>query len=259
MGGLRIVGLGHVGPRLRGHVLGASGFVERGTPLRRTEVPLAGTVLVLSLGPPILVDGGWTGSFVAGQYLRPVVTGHGGEQAGLQINLSSLGGRALLGVPMNELANRTVALEDVLPGAAELTERVAEAPTWAARCAILDETLGARLAAAPSPPPEVARAYARIMRSGGAVRVEALAAETGWSRRHLAARFQEEVGLPPKAFARIIRFERAVARLRAGAPLADVAFEAGYADQPHFNREFRSFMGTTPGAFPFVQDTPAAA
>src|SRR5918998_3390597 len=101
------------------------GFTERGAPVRRREVPLAGAVIVLSLGPDLWVDGGWTGSFAAGLYDRPVVTGHGGEQAGLEFQVPPLVARGLLGVPMAELFNRTVALEDVLPGARELTERVA--------------------------------------------------------------------------------------------------------------------------------------
>src|SRR3954462_10424079 len=108
--------------------VGGAGFRERGAPLRRREVPLAGAVIVLSLGPDLWVDGGWTGSFAAGLYDRPVVTGHSGAQAGLQLDLSPLVARRLLSVPMSELFNRTVDLEEVLPGAGELTERAAEAP-----------------------------------------------------------------------------------------------------------------------------------
>ena len=81
----------------------------------------------------------------------------------------------------------------------------------------------------------------------------------GWSRRHLAARFREELGLPPKALGRLIRVEQAVQRMRAGEPLADVAYGSGYADQSHFNRDFRELVGCAPGEFPFVQDALAAA
>jgi AraC-like DNA-binding protein len=233
-------------------VLRLAGFSERGVPLRRREVPLAGAVIVLSLGPDLWVDGGWTGSFAAGLYDRPVVTGHGGEQVGLQLDISPLTARGLLAVPMDELFNRTVALEDVLPGARELTERVAQAPDWAARRAVV----GAFLARREPPPvaPEVRHAHNRLVAGHGAVRVEALAAETGWSRRHLGERFRRDVGMTPKAFARLLRFQRAVGLLRAGESLAGAAYVCGYADQPHMNREFRAFLGTPPGAFPFVQD-----
>lgn len=241
------------------HVGRAVGFEERGAPSIRTEVPVPGIVLVLSLGPPMLVDGGWTGSFAAGQYLRPVVTGHGGEQTGLQLDLSPFAARALLGVPAEELTDRVVALEDLLPGVSLLSERVAAAPTWGRRGEIVEEALARRLADAQAPAPELQRAYGAIVASGGQVRVEALAREIGWSRRHLAARFRTEVGIGPKALARLVRFGRAVALLREGAPIADAAFATGYADQPHFNREFRALMGVSPGRFPFVQDGTAVA
>jgi AraC-like DNA-binding protein len=86
-----------------------------------------------------------------------------------------------------------------------------------------------------------------------------VAAEVGWSRRHLGARFREAVGLPPKALGRLIRVEHAAQRVRAGDPLADIAYEVGYADQSHFTRDFRELVGCTPTQFPFVQDMSAAA
>lgn len=67
------------------------------------------------------------------------------------------------------------------------------------------------------------------------------------------------VGVGPKAVGRLIRVEHAARCVRAGEPLAEVAYEAGYADQSHFNRDFRELVGCTPSEFPFVQDMPAAA
>ena len=57
--------------------------------------------------------------------------------------------------------------------------------------------------------PEVGWAWRQLLRAGGAVRVSALVAETGWSGRHLTSRFRTEIGLTPKAAARVIRFSRA--------------------------------------------------
>jgi AraC-like DNA-binding protein len=58
------------------------------------------------------------------------------------------------------------------------------------------------------------------------------------------------VGLPPKTMARILRFDRAVQRLRADHPdFAQIAIDCGYYDQAHFNREFREFSGMTPSQF----------
>ena len=52
--------------------------------------------------------------------------------------------------------------------------------------------------------------------------------------------------MAPKALARLLRFERALQRVRAGADLVDVALDSGYYDQAHFNRDFRAFAGVTP-------------
>lgn len=243
-------------PPLRGIIDRVADYHERGAPVRRLESPFVGVVLIVSLGPDIEVDGRPTGSFVAGLWDRPTLTGHYGEQAGYQLYLNPLEAPRLLGVPVSELANRLVSLEDVVGSfATELTERLADAAGAGERDEIAQRLLANRISSDRSPPPEVQYALARLRATRGAVRVESLAAEVGWSRRHLAARFRATLGLSPKALARVIRVEHAANRVRAGDPLADVAYAAGYADQAHFNRDFRELVGCTPGQFPFVQDT----
>jgi AraC-like DNA-binding protein len=206
------------------------------------------------------IDGRATGSFVAGVWDRPTVTGHHGEQAGYQLYLDLTGAHRLLGVPGSELANRLIPLEDVLGSfAVELNERLADAPTARERNAIAQRLLAARLSNQATTAPEVEYALERLRATRGAASVENIAEEVGWSRRHLASRFREAVGLPPKALGRLIRVEHAAQRVRAGDPLADIAYAAGYADQSHFNRDFRDLVGCTPTQFPFVQDMRAAA
>jgi AraC-like DNA-binding protein len=89
-------------------------------------------------------------------------------------------------------------------------------------------------------------AWSRLRESHGRTAVGALAEELGWSRRRLVARFREEIGLPPKAVARLLRFEHALELVDRGAPWAEVAFNAGYYDQSHLINEFRSITGITP-------------
>jgi AraC-like DNA-binding protein len=88
-----------------------------------------------------------------------------------------------------------------------------------------------------------------LVDSGGAVPIRRIAGEVGWS--HKIARFKQQVGLPPKTAARLVRFERAQRRLdrRGQTSWADIAAESGYADQAHLVREFRDFTGTTPTGF----------
>ncbi len=93
---------------------------------------------------------------------------------------------------------------------------------------------------------DISWAWRRLVDAGGNIRIGRLVTELGCSRRHLSSRFKEEIGITPKAYARVLRFERAMKRLLAGEEPGDVAFACGYADQPHFNREFLAMAGVPP-------------
>jgi AraC-like DNA-binding protein len=82
----------------------------------------------------------------------------------------------------------------------------------------------------------------------GQVRVEHLAAETGWSRKRLWSRFGAQIGLGPKRAAELVWFDHAAHGLAAGCSAARVAAETGYADQSHLHREVMAFAGVTPAA-----------
>lgn len=196
--------------------------------------------------------GGLPGAFATGLSDTHDVVEQFGAIECLDLKVTPLGAYTLLGVPMDELAGGVVELADVLgPDAARLTERLANTAGWPQRFAVLDEFLLARAAAGPVPAPEVAWAWRRLSETSGSVTVGALAEEVGWSRRHLVTRFRQQVGLPPKTIARIIRFEGLLRRVSAagGADWSRIAAECGYYDQAHMNRDFREFAGTTPTAY----------
>jgi len=238
-------------PALRGHVSSYYGFREEtGAPLQRREGPGADVVVILTLEHEWLIDGELHTSFVGGLREDQVTTEHPGRSYGMQINLSPLSAHALFGVPMNELAGRCVPFEEL-----ELVERLADARDWPARFALVDAWLARRLVDA-RPSPEIAWAWRRLRDSHGRVPVGSLANELGWSCKRIAARFREEVGLAPKAAAKLLRLERAVA-LAGTMPWAELAVECGYYDQSHLINEFRAVTGRTPETF--LQDTAHAA
>jgi AraC-like DNA-binding protein len=235
-------------PALRPHIRTLTGWHERTDgPLRRSELPGGRIVLVVSFGPRLDVDGRTYTSFAAGLHDTPAQTEHDGFGHGIQSYMTPLGARRFFGMPMGELTRQVVELEDLIgPAADELAERLATAPDWPTRLDLFERVIATRVLAAPPVAPELEWAWRRLLETDGAVPIGALCDELGWSRRHLAVRFRAELGMAPKAVARLLRFERAVGRLRAGAELADVALDAGYYDQAHFNRDFRAFAGTTP-------------
>jgi AraC-like DNA-binding protein len=235
-------------PALRRDIRTLTGWYERTDgPLRRSELPGGRVVLVVSFGPRMDVDGRTFTSFAAGLYDAPALTEHAGLGHGIQSYLTPLGARRFFGMPMGEITGQTVELEDLIgPAAHDLAGRLAEAPDWATRIDLFERAIAERVLAAPPVAPELEWAWERLLESDGAAPIGAIAADIGWSRRHLAVRFREELGMTPKGLARLLRFERAAARLRAGDGLGDLALDAGYYDQAHFNRDFRAFAGTTP-------------
>ena len=242
-------------PQLAGHVSSYYDFRERTDgPLRRREGPGADVVVILTFEDGWLIDGERRTSFVGGLRHDQVTTEHLGRSHGMQVNLAPPSAYSLLGVPMDMLAERTVALDDLLDES--FVERAAEAHDWAARFELVDAALTTRLAAARQPSPGVVWAWRRLVATHGRVPIAALAEDLDWSRKRIVARFREEVGLPPKAVARLLRFERARG-LAGRLPWAEIALECGYYDQSHLINDFRAVTGRTPETF--LQDAAAAA
>jgi AraC-like DNA-binding protein len=243
---------------LRGHVSRYYGWREQTrSPVRRREGPGISAVVIVSFGEEWLIDDERFTSFAAGLHDRQVTTEHAGRSYGIQIDLAPHAAYALFGVPMSELARRTVPLDDVL-GDRFLAERLHDAGGWQARFGLLDELLSQRLAEAPRWSHGITYAWRRLRETDGRIAVRTLAEELGWSRRRLAQRFRAEVGLPPKAVAQLLRFERARAlAVTAQHPdWARIAVDAGYYDQSHLINDFRRVTGRTPVTF--FQDTVAA-
>jgi AraC-like DNA-binding protein len=245
---------------LSGLVRDYTGYSERSAvALSRTEVPSSDVALIISFGPTIRVSGPADagrrvlGSFVAPLHESRAITEYDGEQHGVEVRLTPPGARMVLGLPMGELTDLVTDLEGVLESAParRLVERLHDAGGWEERFALLDAFLARRALAAATPHPTVVHAWRRIVATGGRVAIGELVEEVGWSRRHLAARFRAEIGLPPKALARILRFQSVTDRLRedTGSDLAQLALECGYYDQSHLNRDFRDFAGLSPTAF----------
>jgi AraC-like DNA-binding protein len=243
-------------PSRPGPVPGVSmaGFCDRSTePVDLRVVPHPAITLVVEFGAePLVLDDATgraqRGSLVAGCMPGDLrVRGEGIEC--LQVRLSPVVARAALGASPAELDRAVCTLEDVWGRDAErIREQLHDAPSWEDRFAVADAALLRRYEGGATVDPEVARAWDRIVATGGRARVDALAEETGWGRKRLWSRFRSQIGLSPKRAARLVRFDHAAHRLAAGVDAARVAAEAGYADQSHLHRDVRSFTGTTPAA-----------
>jgi AraC-like DNA-binding protein len=202
--------------------------------------PSTAVTVIINMGAAF---GGLPSAFVAGLTDRSDIVDQRGEIDCVEVTLTPLGAYRVFGVPLSELTNEVVDLADLAP----------------LRPDRLDEDLLRLADRGPDPAPEVAWVWRRLRETHGNVGITGLAAEVGWSRRHLVNRFHAQVGLPPKTVARVLRFEELLRRLPTATrgQAAAVAGACGYYDQAHMNRDFREFAGTTPGEylarFPSVQ------
>ncbi|MEV4620099.1 helix-turn-helix domain-containing protein [Asanoa sp. NPDC049573] len=237
--------------RLHGRVVGYAGFASgTGAPLAHRLLPINLTALVISFDGPF--------GLVTGPRARATVDGPTTWGRGVTVGLTPVGVAELCGLPMSELAGLSVDWRDVLgPRIGPLAERLAAAPSWPARFALLDAALLARLG--PDAPGGVVGAAWQALQ-GPRIGVGALAERLGVGRRTLEVGFRREIGLSPATVARVSRLQRAFGLLGQGAALARAAAGAGYADQPHFTRETRAMVGLTPAQLcAFVQYRPLTA
>jgi AraC-like DNA-binding protein len=248
-------------PELAGDLFGYSDYCERtGDFTTRRELPHAEGVLIFNLGAPIAItdgDGhvlrvGAGDAFFAGAHLRPALSRSTGAQAGMHVFLPLVTLRRLLAAPMDAFVDRVIPL-DVLLGAEAraLGQALGESANDEARAMTLDAALGRRLRAAGPLGRQQAQAV-RLLRRHPDRDIADIARDIGWSRKHLADRVRDAVGVGPRCFRRLLRFQTltsAVGNSAAAPNWAALALAAGYCDQSHMIREFREFSGLTPTAY----------
>lgn len=188
------------------------------------------------------VVGGARASYYVREVSRPV------SSVGIQFHPGAA--PLLLGVPAHTLAERHTALEDVWgPVVEELRERLRAERSPSARLALVERWLLGRLRhTRGAVHPAVGLALQRFSAGDG---VTDVVDATGYSHRRFIVLFREAVGLPPKVYTRVLRFQEALTRLaaRPEQPWSELALDAGYADQPHLHRDFIEFTGLSPGQY----------
>jgi AraC-like DNA-binding protein len=247
-------------PQLSGLVRSYCDYTERtGGFTARRELPHGEGVFIINLGEPISItaaDGahhrlaGGQG-FVAGAHLLPAISSSGGSQTGIEVALPLTTLRRMLGTPMKHLMNRVVPLDAILgDDIARMTRLLASADSADNRIALLDSALINRLRNTSALPPVIGYALSALANQADRDVCD-IAADIGWSRKHLADRLHDAVGIGPRAWRRLIRFQRLASAIPNGVSpnWAGLACDHGYADQAHMIREFREFAGMTPTTF----------
>lgn len=213
--------------------------------------------LVINLrdDPPSVRDGGsierLTGATLCGPRTAPYELAVPGRYELMGAVFRPGGAPAATGVAADELFGTWVGADAVWGSDARwLHDRLRSASTVDGRFEALEQALAGWVARrrAPLTHPVVVHAVEVLMREPHARPVRTLHAELPLSGRHVTQLFRESVGMPPKRFARIQRFQRTLEALEATAEpdWAQLALAAGYVDQPHMAREFRELAGLSP-------------
>ena len=190
---------------------------------------------------------------VCGPHAVPFGMVRGGAEAFVGVQFTPGGAAALLGVPQNALANARVELASLWGDAPAQRWRDAllRARGPQARVRTLERLLLGRLATAREGHTSVAFALQQLLSCDEVQSIGGIVAATGLSARRFIQLFTREVGLPPKLFARVRRFQRVLALTQAQRTpnWCDVALACGYHDQAHMHRDFGEFAEVTPARY----------
>lgn len=152
--------------------------------------------------------------------------------------------------PVHELFDGSYSLRDIYLHADVLNveDRLAGASNDLQRITVVEDFLIAKLNDREEDS-LVLTAVSLLKEKGGNVRIEELAKSLFISQSRFEKRFRSVVGTSPKSFSSIVRFQKAIRDLQTSATLTEVAYRAGYFDQAHFIKDFKSFSGQTPERF----------
>lgn len=207
---------------------------------------------------PVGID--YPGALVSGAHAGYYVRDTSAPKTVIGVHFRPGGAAPLLGLPAGPLAGCHVGLEDIWGRSARaLRDRLIEAATPDERFAILSNALLARLERPFGHHPAVGYALRRLTAAPALTRIAEVRADTGYGAKRFIQLFHDAVGLTPKLYCRVQRFQGVIDRLARGERVewAAVAADSGYCDQSHLNREFRAFAGMTPTEYrPVATDRP---
>lgn len=237
-------------------------YTSDGQPHTRERLLPTGTVeMVISLRDETMrvYDGQddrrcqtFQGSLVCGAHSQFFAIDSSCQTSVVGVHFKPGGAFPFFNLPADELHNMHVSL-DTLWGAAaaDLREQLLAAETLAARFYLLERALLAQMPLPPDRHPAVNFALKELQGGPYPRPVAHVTDQIGLSSRHFIRLFQQEVGLTPKLFCRVLRFQEVLRRIEHAGQVAwaDVALACGYFDQAHFIHDFRAFSGLNPTTY----------
>ena len=192
------------------------------------------------------------GSVFCGPFSKPFVLRGDQQFSVLGVLFKPGGSFRFLPVPVSELRDAQLSLGDLWGALAdELRERLLVATTPVAKFRLTEDMLCARAALTGAGHPGIDFAIREFVRAPDTRFIGEMAEYVGLSRRHFIQLFSDQVGLTPKVFCRVRRFQDVLGRTLRGDHVdwLDVALSCGYYDQAHLISDFRAFAGVNPTTY----------
>jgi len=190
-------------------------------------------------------------SLVSGVHTNYFVLDTSSRQSVIGIHFRSGGAFPFFKMPVSEFRDASVSLESIWGRSASLLrEAILESDSPQEKFRILEHFLLTQITKPLKHHPAVAHSLMAFRHIPLAGLISDVVEESGLSQRRFIQVFTEEVGVSPKVFHRILRFQNALRLM--GEPesdVLDIALTCGFYDQAHFIKEFRAFSGLTPTAY----------
>jgi len=194
-----------------------------------------------------------SGTIVCGAHSEYFVIDTASQDGVMGVHFRPGGAFPFLKLPAGELHNRHVDLSQLWgrQAASELRERLLAAPSPKAKLQVLECALLQAVRAGFDRHPAVAYALNVFYGAPAGRSIREVTERTGLSARRFIDLFEKEVGLTPKLFCRVQRFQRVLKTISLGGPVdwVDLALTCGYYDQAHFIHDFRAFSGINPSTY----------
>lgn len=192
------------------------------------------------------------GCVISGTHTEYVVLDTASQSSMMGIHFKPGGAFPFFNFPATELRDETISLEMLWGSSAnELRDQLREVQTPETRFRILEQSLLAHIARPLMRHPAVTFALEEFQNATQTKTVADVTGKIGLSPKRFISIFSQEVGLTPKLFCRIRRFQEALQRIKSGGQVewAEIALSCGYFDQAHFIHDFQAFSGLSPSTY----------
>lgn len=197
-------------------------------------------------------------SFVVGQMESPASLRLSNRVDVLGVRFHPGGAHPFFPQPLSEISGRFLSLEEIWGARGkELQHQVLEALSVHKAVQVLEEAFTQRLLQSGGELHRVQKISRLMVEAHGSIPIRGLASSAGISERQLEREFRCHLGLTPKRFARILRFQHVFKAMERSTNWVDIALGCGYYDQAHLIRDFRQFAGASPSSFQLQEFEPA--